>query len=108
MGRVVDVAKLGGMHTGPGRFTARIADPLCPWNEKTWQFETVDGLLQVSSADANAVGCDLSIQGLTALVYGTHDPGDFAIRGWGSPPPELQSAMRAIFPPMVPHLHERF
>jgi len=106
MGRVVDVAKLDGMHTGPGRFTARVADPLCPWNKATWQFETVDGLLRVTAADR--AGCDLSIQALAALVYGTHDPGDFAIRGWGNPAAELQAAMRAIFPPMLPHIHESF
>jgi len=108
MGRVVDVAGLGGMHTGPGRFTARIADLLCPWNEKSWQFDTVDGLLRVGPAGASAASCDLSIQGLSALVYGAHDPGDFALRGWGNPTPELQAAMRAVFPPMVPHIHERF
>jgi len=108
MGRVVDVAGLGGMHTGSGCFTARIADPLCPWNEKPWRFETVDGLLRVGPAGAGAVACDLSIHGLSALVYGTHDPGDFVIRGWGNPAPDVQAAMRAVFPPMVPHLHERF
>jgi hypothetical protein len=108
MGRVVDVARLGGMHTGPGRFTARVADPLCPWNETAWQFETVGGLLRVSAAEPNAASCDLSIQGVAALVYGTHDPGDFAIRGWGNPAPDVQAAMRGVFPPMVPHLHERF
>jgi predicted acetyltransferase len=108
MGRVVDVARLGGMHTGPGRFTVHVTDPLCPWNEKAWQFETVDGVLQVIAADASAAGCDLSIQGLAALVYGAHDPGDYAIRGWGNPTPELQAAMRSIFPPTIPHLHERF
>jgi len=106
MGRVVDVAKLGGMHTGPGCFAARVADPLCPWNNAAWQFETVDGLLRVTAA-ARA-DCDLSIQALAALIYGTHDPGDFAIRGWGSPSPDLQAAMRSIFPPKVPHLHEQF
>ena len=108
MGRVVDVAGLEGLHTGPGCFTARVTDPLCPWNEKVWQFETVDGLLRVDPVGATAADCGLSIHGLSALVYGTHDPGDFAIRGWGSPAPETQAAMRAIFPPMVPHLHERF
>jgi len=106
MGRVVDVAKLGGMRTGQGHFAARVTDPLCPWNQATWQFETADGLLRVSAA-ARA-DCDLSIQALAALVYGTHDPGDFAIRGWGNPAPGVQAAMRAIFPPMVPHLHEHF
>jgi hypothetical protein len=45
---------------------------------------------------------------LTALVYGTHDPDDFAIRGWGDPSPAVQAAMRGVFPPLVPHLHERF
>ena len=78
----------------------------CPWNKATWQFETVDGLLRVTAADR--AGCDLSIQALAALVYGTHDPGDFAIRGWGNPAAKLQAAMRAIFPPMLPHIHESF
>jgi predicted acetyltransferase len=106
MGRVVDVAEIGGMQTGPGRFAAEIRDPLCPWNEDVWQFETVGGVLKVSRA-AEA-GCYLATQALTALVYGTHDPGDFALRGWGDPPPEAQAAMRVMFPPMVPFLHEYF
>ena len=106
MGRVLDVARLGGMTTGPGRFAARIADPLCPWNEGVWQFETADGALRVDPG--GPPDCDLAIQGLTALVYGTHDPDDFAIRGWGDPSPEVQAAMRGVFPRMVPHLHERF
>lgn len=106
MGRIVDVAGLGGMHTGPGRFTVRVSDPLCPWNEGVWQFETVDGVLQVTrAAKAN---CDLSIQGLSSLVYGTHDPGDFRFRGWGNPPAPVQATMRAVFPPLIPYLHEYF
>jgi hypothetical protein len=106
MGRVLDVAAIGGMAAGPGRFTARVADPLCPWNEGMWQFETVDGALRV--ATGGHPDCDLTIQGLTALVYGTHDPGDFAIRGWGNPAPAVQAAMRNIFPTAAPYLHERF
>jgi predicted acetyltransferase len=106
MGRVVDLAKLGGMHTGPGRFSARIVDPLCPWNEGAWQFETVDGLLRVSATDH--ADCDLHIQAVTALIYGTHDPDDFAIRGWGNPSPDLQAKIRALFPPLIPYLHEMF
>ncbi|HEM46401.1 MAG TPA: hypothetical protein ENO23_05070, partial [Alphaproteobacteria bacterium] len=106
MGRVVDVAGIGGMRTGPGRFSARVGDPLCPWNEGVWRFETMDGALQVTrAADAE---CDLSIQALSALVYGTHDPGDFRFRGWGNPDAETQAAMRAVFPAMMPYLHEYF
>ncbi len=106
MGRVLDVARIGGMATGSGRFTARISDPLCPWNDGAWQFEGADGALQVTHG--GQPDCDLTIQGLTALVYGTHDPDNFAIRGWGDPSPAVQAAMRGVFPPMVPYLHERF
>jgi hypothetical protein len=42
------------------------------------------------------------------LMYGTHDPDDFAIRGWGNPSPAVQAIMRAMFPPMTPYLHEYF
>ena len=106
MGRVLDVAQIGGMTAGSGCFSARISDPLCPWNEGVWQFVTVDGTLRVATSDSP--DCDLAIQGLTALVYGTHDPGDFDIRGWGDPSPAVQAAMRVMFPPQTPYLHERF
>jgi hypothetical protein len=106
MGRVLDVAQIGGMMAGSGCFTARISDPLCPWNEGVWQFEAVDGALRVSAGEHP--DCDLTIQGLAALVYGTHDPGDFAVRGWGNPSPAVQAAMRSLFPAQMPYLHERF
>jgi predicted acetyltransferase len=106
MGRVLDVSRLGGMHTGPGHFSARIADSLCPWNEGVWRFDSSDGALQVLRGDE--ADCDLSIQALTSLVYGTHDPDDFAIRGWGNPSPQIQATLRAMFPPMTPYLHESF
>ena len=106
MSRIVDLAQLGGMEVGAGRFAAAVRDPLCPWNEGTWQFEAVDGRLQVSTA--RQADCELHIQGLTALVYGTHDPTDFEIRGWGNPPPNLQQVMRTMFPPKQPYLHEYF
>ncbi len=63
-------------------------------------------MLHVSSAkDAD---CVLSIQALTALLYGTHDPGDFTFRGWGDPSLQVQETMRAMFPRMLPHMHEMF
>jgi hypothetical protein len=72
----------------------------------TRDFETVDGLLQISPADTP--DCDLGVQALAALIYGIHDPGDFAFRGWGTPSPEIQKVLRAMFPPMIPYLHEMF
>jgi hypothetical protein len=106
MGRVADVAALGGMATGPGRFSARVSDPLCPWNEASWRFETVDGHLEVDRT--SETNCHLTIQALAGLVYGTHDPGDFYYRGWGNPSSETQRMMRSMFPPREPYLHEYF
>lgn len=109
MGRVLDVARLGGMATGPGRFTARLSDPLCPWNEGVWRFESANGELQTAPLAAEGQpDCHLTVQGLTGLVYGTHDPEDFAFRGWGAPSLAVQATMRTMFPPLAPHLHERF
>jgi predicted acetyltransferase len=106
MGRVVDVSAMGGLRTGPGRIVARLSDPLCPWNEGVWQLETVDGALQVSPG--GRAECTLTIQALSALVYGTHDPEDFCFRGWGDPTPEAQAMLRSLFPPQLPYLHEFF
>jgi predicted acetyltransferase len=106
MARVIDVCALGGMQTGSGRFAARITDPYCPWNDGVYAFESTEGALRVSpTASAD---CSLTIQGLTALVYGTHEPGDFSLRGWGEPSPAVQASMRAMFPPKLPYLHEVF
>jgi len=123
MGRVLDVSRLDGLPVGnvpaaaglagssdlsaeSGSFSAQITDPLCPWNEGRWRFYAQDGRLQVNPAQQ--ADCVLSIRGLTALVYGVNDPGDFALRGWGDPSPELQQVMRGMFPPQVVHLHETF
>ncbi len=106
MARVLDVARLGSMHTGPGSFAVRVSDPLCPWNEGSWWFETVDGRLTVTPAEQ--ADCDLTVQGLTALVYGTPDVQDLPPRGWGDPAPALQEVMRTMFPPLTPYMHEFF
>ncbi len=106
LGRVADVAAIGGMQSGPGRFTARISDPLCSWNEGRYAFETIEGVLHVGPTDE--ADCDLGIQALSALVFGTHDPGDLLYRGWGNPAPETQATMRAMFPRRLPYLHEGF
>jgi len=110
MGRVVLVEGLSGMHTGEGRFTAHLTDEHCPWNEGSYAFETVDGKLEVSRAEKHEEthDCELDIRALSALVFTGHGPGDFALRGWGEPVPEAQRAMRSMFPPALPYLHEEF
>jgi predicted acetyltransferase len=72
MGRVLDVTRIDGLATGPGAFSAKIVDPTCPWNEGIWRFESQDGKLIVSPG--KSTDCNLTIQGLSALVYGTNPP----------------------------------
>jgi predicted acetyltransferase len=106
MNRVLDVEKIGGMSVGKGTFSAKIIDPLCPWNEGVWEFESIDGCLQVMKATKS--DCELTIQALTALIAGTRNPQDFPILGWGNPNHELQTVLRNLFPAVRPYLHENF
>lgn len=107
MGRVLEVASLGGMQVAAGEVTLQISDPHCEWNNGVWRFASDQGALAVepSSREPDAA---VTIQGLAALIYGTHDPADFCFRGWGEPSPEIQPTLRALFPPMTVHLHEVF
>jgi predicted acetyltransferase len=106
MGRVLNVAEIGGMQVGTGKFSAQISDPMCPWNEGVWAFEGKDGVLQVQQG--GKADCHLNIQGLSSLVYGTNDPASYIYRGWGDPNPEIQMVMREMFSPMKPYLLEMF
>ena len=106
MSRVLDVEKISGMQVGEGSFSARIIDPICPWNAAIWRFESQAGKLRVSTA--GEADCELAIQGLTALVNGTHDPQDLPLRDWGNPDPGLQITLRRMFPRLSPYMHENF
>ncbi len=52
--------------------------------------------------------CDLDIRAVSALVYGTNDPEEFSIRGWGQPALEVQATMRRMFPLQLAYLGEIF
>ena len=52
--------------------------------------------------------CELTIQGLTALIAGTQDPQDIPLRGWGDSDPAIQAIQREMFPRAVPFMHENF
>jgi predicted acetyltransferase len=106
MGRIIDIRRLDGMPVGSGQFAARITDAYCRWNEGAYAFTATDSGLHITPADT--VDCDLTIQGLTALVYGTHDPGDFELRGWGNPSTAVQATMRKLFSAQSPYIHEVF
>jgi predicted acetyltransferase len=106
MSRVLDVEKISGMNVGEGSFSARIIDPLCPWNEGEWSFESRGGKLFISKASSS--DCDLTIQGLTALINGVHEPQDIPLRGWGNPNENVQACLKEMFSGMNPYMHEMF
>jgi predicted acetyltransferase len=106
MSRVLDIEKIGGMNVGEGSFSARIIDPLCLWNEGVWCFGSHEGKLRVLKSAK--MDCELTIQGLTTLITGVHDPADIPLRGWGEVDPAIQDIQRGMFPGMNPFLHENF
>ncbi|GCE27483.1 GNAT family acetyltransferase [Dictyobacter alpinus] len=106
LGRVINITRLNGMQTGPGRFTAHVSDEYCPWNNGDYLFETIDGRLQISSSQS--AECELSIQAVASLIYGTNEPATFSLRDWGNPSAELQATMQHMFPLLQPFLHEVF
>lgn len=106
MGRVIDIEQLNGLPVGEGNFTARIVDPICPWNEGIWTFSDQNGKLQVTRAQQTDSW--LGIQGLSALVFGGIPPENFAFHEWGELPVRTLQAMTRLFPPMIPYLHEYF
>ena len=107
MVRVINIAGLNGMPAGSGRLVVRVDDPVIVAHSGVYIMESVDGKLQVTRTD-DTPDCTLSVHGLTALIYGLRDPGEFALRGWGNPSPETQAMMRAMFPATQPFMYATF
>ena len=106
MGRVIDVEALTGLPVGDGELNISLTDPDCPWNEGDWHLQSLNGRLSVERTDKQGIA--LSIQGLTALVYGVYDSEEFSLRGWGDPDKETQSQMRQMFPAATPFIHAMY
>jgi len=106
MARVVDVAGLAGIGAGEGEVAVEIHDALCPWNDGVFTLRGEGGVLAVTpGGDATS---RITIQGLSALIYTGADPASFPFRGWGHPDSATASALRSLFPPIVPDIHEEF
>jgi hypothetical protein len=107
MGRIMDVTGLNGIGAGAGEIAVEIRDPQCSWNTGVFTFGANPGGTLTVEAGGKAV-TTLTIQGLNALVYTGQDPDDFRFRGWGDPDAAAREALRSLFPPVIPHLHEDF
>lgn len=106
MGRVINISALAGLPVGPGEITIRLTDPDCDWNNGIWQLSGDHGVLAVEQGEDS--DCELTIQGLSALVYGVTDPDEFAFRSWGNPDQNQQTILREMFPPALPFLHANY
>lgn len=104
MGRVINIRELNGLQVGSGKVTIQVQDADCKWNNGIFTFEAHDGTLSISDANDEQADCTLTIQGLSALIYGTHDLQDFQWRGWGNLSDELIHKLNRLFPPRNPFL----
>jgi predicted acetyltransferase len=107
LGRVLDVRGLSGIGAGDGEISVRIQDASCAWNNLTVRLTGSGGTLDVTPV-SHPAELELTINGLSALVYGTNDPDDFQWRGWGNPTPAQAAILRRMFPIAQPWLYSLF
>ena len=106
MGRITIIENLSGMKVGKGSFSAFISDEYCDWNNGHWVFEETNGELIINKAESSE--CSLSIQGLSAIIYGCYDLGDFKFKNWGEISTKTESKIRRLFPKKHPFLFAEF
>ena len=106
MGRVVIIEQMSGLKVGSGKISIKIKDEYCKWNNRSFLFESKNGILQVEKS--NDYECELSIQGLSAIVYGCYNLEDFQYKEWGILSQDVKSKINQLFPPAYPYLHADF
>jgi len=106
MGRVVSIDGLAGIPVGDGDVTIAITDAAAPWNTGTWTLRGRNGVLDVEQGGTPTGS--ISIQGFSSVVFNGTDPETIRFRGWGDIGPEMAAQFRALFPPALPFLHEKF
>ena len=85
MVRVVDVVDaLTGLPTNQtGSTVISVSDDYCPWNRGNYKVSGLDGALAVKRT-TQAAHVDLSIEGVSALAYGTVPLDEVEHRGWAT------------------------
>lgn len=106
MGRIVTLAGMDGIAVGDAEATITVSDAQAPWNDGTWKLSGRDGKLAVSKG--GTPGGEVSIAGLSAMLFSGLDPLTLPHRAWGSVNEETATALQVLFPPITPHLHELF
>lgn len=97
MGRILDINKMGGMNVGEGSISVKLKDPNCNWNEGVWLLSAENHELHVSTTDEFDI--EMTIQGLSAVVYGGYELEDLYLRGWMSNQ-DHNLTLTKLFPPV--------
>lgn len=83
MVRIIDIkeAITGLPVPGPGELTVKVTDPQCTWNNGTFTIQSSGDLLEIASSK-RAPSVEASIEGISALIYGTHSLEALEFYGW--------------------------
>jgi len=90
---------------GTGRVVIDIADEFCEWNNGTLRLTAGDGRLGVEHV-STSVDAKFSIEGLSALVYGTIPLEEIEYMGWGEVRGSSRQILQRWFP--VQPIHNAF
>ncbi|MHA2071738.1 MAG: GNAT family N-acetyltransferase [Candidatus Thorarchaeota archaeon] len=84
MGRCIDVqVALEGLPAkSDGQLTFRVTDPLCKWNNQTYWIDASGGSMKVEPIGDADTDITLTIEGVSALLYGTLSADDLVPYGW--------------------------
>jgi predicted acetyltransferase len=113
MVRVVDVetAIADLPATLDGQVTLTITDPFCDWNNGTFMIYSQDGKLTIKRMQAQSAQPDAiaTIQGISALVYGTLNVEEIEYRNWLMiANPFIRVTLTSWFPTMLLYSTYRF
>ncbi|KAA3661487.1 MAG: GNAT family N-acetyltransferase, partial [Chloroflexi bacterium] len=103
MGRVVDVVGAVADLPAPadGDLVIDVSDAQCEWNNGRFLLHAKNGRLSATSTTQPAQ-CSMTIQGLSALVYGTLPVAELEYRGWiADLTNESRTLLDAWFPEML-------
>ena len=110
MARIVDVEALNDLEVGHDSITFKISDSNCSWNNGIFQLAGKSGKLSIKKMDPKSnFECELTIQGLTAVVYGNYVLEDLIFKKWFS---EIVAGagkkLELLFPYQLPYIFDTF
>ena len=110
MARVVNVAGLEGLPVSHGSIIVKISDLMCDWNTGIFQLSSNSGKLLITKMTAQTkFSCELTIEGLTALVYGNYVLDDLKLRKWYiEQESDSASILENLFPFRLPFMFDTF